>query len=83
VYHRGVCRSIKTLRGQDPPATPEEVRAAARQFVRKVSGFHRPSQANEAVFEQAIERIAGVTEDLLRELKVPARRPPRLHTLER
>lgn len=63
-----MCRSIKTLRNLEPPATPEDVRAAARQFVRKVSGFHKPSQANTEVFEKAIEEIAGTAERLLANL---------------
>ncbi len=63
-----MCRSIKTLRNLEPPATPEDVRAAARQFVRKVSGFHKPSQANTEAFEKAIEEIAGTAERLLANL---------------
>jgi hypothetical protein len=64
-----MCRSIKVLRKLDPPATDEDVSAAARQFVRKVSGFHKPSKANEAVFEEAIARISEVTEQLLDKLQ--------------
>lgn len=67
-----MCRSIKTLRNLEPPATGDDVRAAARQFVRKVSGFHRPSQANNAVFEAAIEEIAVSAERLLASLNVKA-----------
>ncbi len=60
-----MCRSIKKLRYPDQPATDEEVAAAARQFVRKVSGYRTPSQANQMAFEQAIAEIAATTERLL------------------
>jgi hypothetical protein len=60
-----VCRSIKTLRGQEPPATDEEVRAAALQFVRKVSGYRKPSAANRAVFDSAVDEIATAASRLL------------------
>jgi hypothetical protein len=60
-----MCRSIKTLFNFDPPATDEEVRAASLQFVRKLSGFHRPSQANQAAFERATEEVAEVARRLL------------------
>lgn len=60
-----MCRNIKTLYNFDPPATEEEIRAASLQFVRKLSGFHHPSQANEAVFNQAIEDVAVVAQRLL------------------
>jgi hypothetical protein len=53
-----MCRSIRTLFNFEPPATEEEIRAAARQFVRKLSGFHAPSQANEAAFERAIAEVS-------------------------
>jgi hypothetical protein len=59
-----MCRSIVTLRAPEP-ASDEEVRAAARQFVRKVSGYRSPSRANEAVFEQAVDDIARCTRALL------------------
>lgn len=59
-----MCRSIVTLRAPEP-ASDDEVRAAARQFVRKVSGYRTPSRANEAVFEQAVDEIARSTRDLL------------------
>ena len=58
-----MCRSIKTLRGSEP--TPEEVRAAALQFVRKVSGYRAPSKANEAVFVAAVDEIEAAAERLL------------------
>ncbi len=63
-----MCRSIKQLRNAETPATPEEVEAAARQFVRKVSGYRRPSRVNEAAFEQAITEISATTEKLLNTL---------------
>ncbi|HSS61682.1 MAG TPA: DUF2277 domain-containing protein [Candidatus Limnocylindrales bacterium] len=60
-----MCRSIKTLRHADVVATDEEIRAAARQFVRKVSGFARPSSRHEAAFEEAVDEIALVSQRLL------------------
>lgn len=60
-----MCRSIKVLRHPPQPATPEEVRAAALQFVRKISGFHKPSQKNQSAFEQAVDEIAAASERLL------------------
>lgn len=60
-----MCRSIKTLRRRGDPATGEEIEAAARQFVRKVSGFHRPSQANTPAFDAAIREVADASERLL------------------
>lgn len=63
-----MCRSIKQLRSSETPATPEEIEAAARQFVRKVSGYRQPSRRNEAVFEQAISEISEATEKLLNSL---------------
>jgi hypothetical protein len=71
-----MCRSIKTLYNFEPPVSDEEVRAAARQFVRKLSGFHHPSKANEAAFETAIEEIAATSARLLAALETRA--PPRL-----
>jgi hypothetical protein len=67
-----MCRSIQQLRGADPPATDAEVRAAALQYVRKVSGYRVPSKTNEAVFEAAVEDIAAVTRRLLENLVVVA-----------
>jgi hypothetical protein len=67
-----MCRSIKTLRQRSQIASDEEIRAAALQFVRKVSGFHRPSQRNEAVFEQAVDEVAGAATRLLQTLVLPA-----------
>ena len=68
-----MCRSIKTLRNTEIPATEEEIRAAALQFVRKVSGYRKPSKVNEEAFEKAVEEIAKVTQFLLEGLKQPAR----------
>ena len=60
-----MCRNIKTLHNFAPPATDEEIRASALQYVRKLSGSTKPSQANEAVFERAVEEITAATERLL------------------
>lgn len=60
-----MCRSIKTLRGSTEPITDDDVRAAALQYVRKLSGYRRPSRANEAVFEAAVDEIAAATQRLL------------------
>jgi len=64
-----MCRSIKTLRNAEIPATEEEIRAAALQFVRKVSGYRKPSKVNEEAFEKAVEEVARTTKLLLGELK--------------
>lgn len=64
-----MCRSIKVLRGMEPPATQEDIRAAARQFIRKVSGYNKPSKANEAAFEGAIEEVTAAAEKLLTEVE--------------
>jgi hypothetical protein len=68
-----MCRSIKTLRRNATLAPEEEIRAAALQYVRKVSGFHRPSAANQAVFEAAVEDVAGASRRLLESLRLGAR----------
>ena len=65
-----MCRSIKQLRNTEIPATEEEIRAAALQFVRKVSGYRKPSQVNQAVFDQAVEEVTQATQRLLDHLKV-------------
>ena len=65
-----MCRSIKQLRNAEIPVTEDEIRAAALQFVRKVSGYRKPSRANEEVFENAIEEIALATQKLLDKLTV-------------
>jgi len=70
-----MCRNIKTLFNFDPPVTDEEIRAAALQFVRKVSGFNKPSKANEAAFLAAVDEVAAVSRNLLRSLETNA--PPR------
>jgi hypothetical protein len=64
-----VCRSIKTLRNADTPVTNEEVRAAALQFVRKISGYRKPSRANAPAFETAVEEVASSSYRLLGSLK--------------
>lgn len=68
-----MCRSIIDLRRMDPPAGRDEAEAAARQFVRKVSGFREPSRANTAAFERAVQAIADVTDELLDALVVGGR----------
>lgn len=70
-----MCRNITTLRGLEPGATAEEIEAAARQYVRKVSGVQQTSAATESAFELAVERIAAATTDLLADLP-PRRVPP-------
>jgi len=67
-----MCRNIKTLFNFDPPATPEEVRAASEQFVRKLSGFTKPSKANEAAFDRAVDETADVAQRLLDSLVTAA-----------
>ncbi len=67
-----MCRSIKTLRSAESPATHEETQAAALQFVRKVSGYRTPSRANEAAFNQAVDDIARITDRLLQSLSTRA-----------
>jgi hypothetical protein len=63
-----MCRNIRTLFNFDPPATDEEIRAAALQFVRKLSGFHSPSKANQAAFDRAIDDVAATARVLVRSL---------------
>lgn len=65
-----MCRSIKTLRSAETPATAEEIEAAALQFVRKVSGYRTPSQANAEVFQRAVDEVSSATEQLLATLQV-------------
>ena len=67
-----MCRNIRTLFNFDPPVTDDEVRAASLQFVRKITGFHKPSKANEGVFQSAIDEIAAVSNRLLRSLETNA-----------
>ncbi|MGB7758594.1 MAG: DUF2277 domain-containing protein [Bryobacteraceae bacterium] len=70
-----MCRNIKTLFNFDPPVTDEEIRAASLQFVRKISGFDKPSKANERSFRSAVDEIAGISMRLLRSLETNA--PPK------
>lgn len=70
-----MCRNIKTLFNFEPPVTDSEVRAASLQFVRKISGFNKPSKANEEAFQSAVEEIAQVAGRLLRSLETAA--PPK------
>lgn len=70
-----MCRNIKTLYNFDPPVTDEEARAAALQFVRKISGFNKPSKGNEAAFVRAVEEIAAASTRLLHSLETAA--PPK------
>jgi hypothetical protein len=67
-----MCRNIKTLANFAPPATDDEIRASALQFVRKLSGMHHPSRANEAIFEQAVEEVTAAASRLIRSLTVNA-----------
>ena len=67
-----MCRNIKTLFNFDPPASEEEIRAASLQFVRKLSGFHKPSQANEPAFNQAIDQVADAARRLIDSLTTGA-----------
>ena len=75
-----MCRNIRTLFNFEPPATEEEIRAASLQFVRKLSGFNKPSKANEESFQRAVEEIAGIARELLGGLETAA--PPRDREVE-
>lgn len=75
-----MCRNIKTLANFEPPATDDEIRASALQFVRKLSGTTRPSRANEAVFNQAVEEVKAAAERLVHSLTSSA--PPRNRDVE-
>lgn len=70
-----MCRNIKTLANFEPPATDDEIRASALQFVRKLSGATRPSRANEAAFNRAVDEVTGAAERLIRSLETSA--PPK------
>jgi hypothetical protein len=70
-----MCRNIRTLHNFEPPASPDEVRAAALQYVRKISGYTKPSAANAAAFERAVEEVAAASARLLDELVTSA--PPK------
>jgi hypothetical protein len=78
-----MCRNITTLRGLEPAATPKEVEAAARQYVRKVSGVQKTSAATEEAFEQAVRRITDITAELLADLPERRQPPPTLPPLRR
>jgi hypothetical protein len=67
-----MCRNIRTLHNYEPPATEEEVRAAALQYVRKISGYAKPSQANQEAFDHAVEAVAAVSRELLDALETSA-----------
>jgi hypothetical protein len=75
-----MCRNIRPLYNFEPPATHEEVRAASLQYVRKISGFTKPSQANEAAFERAVDAVAEISMKLLGELETAA--PPKDREVE-
>ena len=75
-----MCRNIKTLHNFMPPATEDEVRASALQFVRKLSGFSKPSKANEEAFDRAVEDVTRIAQELLRSLTTQA--PPRDREVE-
>jgi hypothetical protein len=75
-----MCRNIRQLYNFEPPATSEEVRAAALQYVRKISGFNKPSQANQEAFDRAVEEIAHVSQHLLDALETAA--PPKDREIE-
>lgn len=75
-----MCRNIKTLHNFKPPATEEEIRASAIQFVRKLSGFSKPSKTNEAAFNQAVEKVTSAATELLDTLTTNA--PPRDREVE-
>ena len=76
-----MCRNIRTLHNFNPPATDEEVRAAAIQYVRKISGFAKPSKANEEAFNRAVDAVAEISRQLLDELTTSA--PPKDREVER
>lgn len=75
-----MCRNIKTLHNFKPPATDEEIRASSLQFVRKLSGFNKPSKANEEAFNRAVEQVAAAAHELLDSLVTTA--PPRDRAIE-
>ena len=67
-----MCRNIRTLFNFDPPATDDEIRAASLQFVRKITGFNKPSKINEAAFDAAVDHVAAIARDLLAALETTA-----------
>ena len=80
VYDRSMCRNIRTLHNFEPPATEDEIRASALQYVRKVSGFTKPSQANVEAFERAVDAVSEISARLLDELVTNA--PPKDREVE-
>ena len=78
-----MCRNIRTLFNFEPPVTEDEIRAASLQFVRKVSGFNKPSKANEAAFDQAVDEVARVSHKLLNSLETNAPPKNRLEEAEK
>ncbi len=81
-----MCRNITTLRGLEPSATPDEIEAAARQYVRKVSGVQKTSEATEEAFERAVRQVTSATAELLAELpprKVPPKTEPPMRRIAR
>ena len=79
-YHAGMCRNIQTLFNFEPPATEDEVHDASLQYVRKISGFTKPSNANEQAFERAVDEVAAATQRLLGALVTSA--PPKDREVE-
>lgn len=79
-YDQAMCRNIRTLYNFDPPATEDEIQAAAEQYVRKISGFSKPSQANAQAFEQAVDAVAEISARLLDKLVTAA--PPKDREVE-
>jgi hypothetical protein len=80
VYDRGMCRNIRNLHNFEPPASDEEIRASALQYVRKISGFTKPSQANVEAFERAVDAVSEISTRLLDELVTNA--PPKDREVE-
>jgi len=78
-----MCRNIKTLFNFEPPATDDEIRAASLQFVRKLSGFNKPSQANEVVFARAVDEVTNAARSLIRSLSTTASPRDRLIEAEK
>jgi hypothetical protein len=79
-YDRSMCRNIRNLNNFEPPATDEEIRASALQYVRKISGFTKPSQANAEAFERAVDEVTEISTRLLGELVTNA--PPKSREIE-
>ena len=77
---RRMCRNIRTLHNFDPPATDEEIRASALQYVRKISGSNKPSRANEQAFHEAVEAVIAISAELLSKLQTTA--PPKNREVE-